>query len=168
MKKGQLINQIQTMFGVTKNEIYFVTLILAGLIIGTGVKYFSQDDSEYINRRNQIYQALDSIAEVNKSTYVGTDLSGTPDPELALGDTIIPKENTFPARQKKELPSGKININTASITELMKLPGVGEATAQKIIEYRKNNPFNKPEDIMNVKGIGEKKFEKMKPFITVK
>ncbi|MCX7736405.1 MAG: helix-hairpin-helix domain-containing protein [Candidatus Kapabacteria bacterium] len=168
MKKGHFINQIQTMLGVTKNEIYFVTLILVGLIIGTSIKFFSQDDSDYINRRNEIYRALDSLAEVNKSSYVGTDLKGNPDTELALGDTIIPKEKTFPSRQKKELPSGKININTASITELMKLPGVGEATAQKIIEYRKNNPFNKPEDIMNVKGIGEKKFEKMKPYIVVK
>ncbi len=168
MKKGHLINQIQSIIGVTKNEIYFVTLILGGLIIGSGIKFFSQDDTDYENKRIQIYQALDSIAEVNKSTYVGTDLSGTPDPELALGDTIVPKENPYPTRQKKELPTSLININTASITELMKLPGVGEATAQKIIEYRKNNPFNKPEDIMNVKGIGEKKFEKMKPFITVK
>lgn len=168
MKKGKLINQIQTMTGVTKNEIYFVTLILLGLVIGSGIKFFSQDDTDYSNRRSQIYRALDSIAEVNKSSYVGTDLSGTPDPELALGDTIIPKENSYLIKQKKELPTTVININTASITELMKLPGVGEATAQKIIEYRKIRPFNKPEDIMNVKGIGEKKFENMKPFISVK
>ena len=61
-----------------------------------------------------------------------------------------------------------ININSASKVELMKLPGVGEATAMKIIEFRKSSPFKKPEDIMKVKGIGIKKFEKMKQYIITK
>ena len=50
----------------------------------------------------------------------------------------------------------------------MLLPGVGEKTAKKIIEYRtENNGFTTVEDIMNVSGIGEKKFEQMKPYIKV-
>lgn len=66
------------------------------------------------------------------------------------------------------LPPGKVNINTASGTVLETLPGVGEKTAEKIIERRKQSPFRRPEDIMDVKGIGEKKFEKMKPYVVVK
>ena len=63
---------------------------------------------------------------------------------------------------------GKININTATEQQLMLLPGVGETTAKKIIEYRTtNNGFNSVEDIMNVSGIGEKKFAQMKPYIKV-
>lgn len=54
---------------------------------------------------------------------------------------------------------GKININTASKQELMTLKYVGEATAEKIIEYRKVHPFEVPEDIMKVKGVGQKTFE---------
>jgi competence protein ComEA len=50
----------------------------------------------------------------------------------------------------------------------MKLPGIGEKTAENIIEHRNSNPFSKPEDIMNVKGIGPKKFEKMKDMIEVR
>jgi len=60
-----------------------------------------------------------------------------------------------------------VNINTANATTLMELPGVGQSTANKIIEYRKTGKFMKLEDIMNVSGIGEKKFADIKEFIIV-
>ena len=60
-----------------------------------------------------------------------------------------------------------VNINTANEEELMKLKGVGEKTAEKIIEYREQCPFESIEDIMNVSGIGEKKFEDIKDMICV-
>lgn len=64
--------------------------------------------------------------------------------------------------------SGKININTASAAELDELPGVGEAIAKKIVEYREyNGNFSSIEEIKNVSGIGDSKFEKMKDYICV-
>ena len=54
-----------------------------------------------------------------------------------------------------------------SSEELENLPGVGQATAQKIIEYRQQHRFNKIEDIMNVKGIGKAKFQKMKDYLEI-
>lgn len=61
-----------------------------------------------------------------------------------------------------------VNINTATMEELMALPGVGEATARSIVEDRTNNgPFTSPEDIMRVSGIGEKKFARMRDEICV-
>ncbi len=64
--------------------------------------------------------------------------------------------------------SGKININNCSKEELISLPGIGEAIAGKIMEYRSTTPFKSIEDIKNVSGIGDKKFEAIKELIIVK
>jgi competence protein ComEA len=65
-------------------------------------------------------------------------------------------------------PGSLINLNTASAAELAALPGVGPKTADRIVEYRKSKgPFKKIEELMNVQGIGEKSFLKLKPQITV-
>ena len=62
----------------------------------------------------------------------------------------------------------KVNINSASQDQLTSLPGVGPALAKRILDYRKENgPFKRLEDLMNVKGIGEKSFEKLKGIITI-
>ena len=156
------------MFGVTKSEISVVFVLALGLLIAFMVKTFSTEEEEKYNISENIYYVLDSLAEVNRTTYTGTDTKNNPIPELAKADTIVKKESYFPKAPKKaDKISSKININTASKVQLMKLPGVGESTAIKIIEYRKGNSFGKPEDITKVKGIGAKKFEKMKPFICV-
>lgn len=63
--------------------------------------------------------------------------------------------------------SGKVNINKADLAALQTLPGIGEATARLIIEYRSKNPFKKPEDLKKVSGIGDAKYERVKAFITV-
>jgi len=61
-----------------------------------------------------------------------------------------------------------VNINTASAAELDSLPGIGAKTAARIVEYRqKNGPFKKVEELMNVRGVGEKNFLKLKAQITV-
>ena len=63
---------------------------------------------------------------------------------------------------------GRININTADSTQLQELTGVGPATAEKIIDYRKQNGrFPSIEDIKNVSGIGDKTYEKLKDHIKV-
>ena len=64
--------------------------------------------------------------------------------------------------------NNKININTANVSELKQITGIGESTANKIIDYRQNvGKFKKIEDIKEVKGIGESKFESLKNKITI-
>jgi comEA protein len=77
-----------------------------------------------------------------------------------------------PIQQKpgevKAAPAQVVNINTAPAEQLERLPGVGPKTAARIVEYRqKNGGFKKIEELMNVRGIGEKAFLKMKPQLTV-
>ena len=75
----------------------------------------------------------------------------------------LPDPTSAPPQQ-----TGKININTADKELLMYLPNIGEVIAQRILDYREaNGPFEKIEDLMNVAGIGEKRLEQLREFITV-
>ena len=61
-----------------------------------------------------------------------------------------------------------VNLNTANASQLETLPGIGKSTAERILEYRqKNGGFKKIEDLMNVRGVGEKSFLKLKSLVTV-
>jgi competence protein ComEA len=61
----------------------------------------------------------------------------------------------------------RVNLNTASAEELARLPGIGPAKAQAIVEHRAQEPFSRPEDLRKVKGIGDKLYERLKGQITV-
>lgn len=86
-------------------------------------------------------------------------------------ENFITKENGKGVIVSEEVESNledKININTASEIELEELPGIGASIASRIIEYRnKNGKFKNVEDIKNVAGIGESKFDKIKDLIKV-
>ncbi|MGH2783684.1 MAG: helix-hairpin-helix domain-containing protein [Actinomycetota bacterium] len=64
--------------------------------------------------------------------------------------------------------SDKVNINTATVSQLEELPGIGEVIAQRIVDYRtQHGPFKTVRDLLKVEGIGEKKFESIQDYVTV-
>ncbi len=139
-------------YSVTQGTIVFDALKLAGGITSKGSKAF--------NLAWQIQENLMLRIPSKRATI-----------DFPIVTTGIDFENLPVIEQPKNSALNnisKININSASANQLMELPGVGESTANKIISYRNENRFDKIEDIMNVAGIGEKKFEDMKEYISTK
>jgi competence protein ComEA len=86
---------------------------------------------------------------------------------VLVGATDVGSAQKSGAKAAAAVPA-VVNLNTATATQIATLPGIGEKAAERIIEYReKNGGFKKIEELMNVKGIGEKSFLKLKPLITV-
>lgn len=85
-----------------------------------------------------------------------------------IGEEVSIELSESIATTSDQSQSGKVNINTCSKSDLVGLPGIGDVIADRIIEYRSTNKFSTIEDIKNVSGIGEKKFESIKDLITVK
>ncbi len=80
---------------------------------------------------------------------------------VCLGLLLTPV--TALAQKGKAASTEKVNLNTATLEQLQTLPGIGPAMAKRVIEYRaKVGKFNKIEELINVKGIGEKRFQKIK------
>jgi competence protein ComEA len=72
------------------------------------------------------------------------------------------------AAKAKAVPAGKVNINTATVEQLATLPGVGSRMAARIVEYRqKAGGFKSVHELMNVKGLGEKKVQRLEGSLTV-
>jgi competence protein ComEA len=89
---------------------------------------------------------------------------------LAVRPLVMAQEKPA-ARSAPSAPAvakSPVNINTATAADFETLPGIGARTAARIIEYRqKNGPFKKVEELMNVRGVGEKSFLKLKPQLTI-
>lgn len=148
---------------VNKKEI---TVYISGEVVNPGIVSIKND--------KRLYDAVQELGGVTENA----DLNRI-NLAIKLNDEqhyIIPKigENTGIEKEAKYLDEDKndenkkININMADIQELDNLPGVGEATANKIVKYREEKSgFNSIEEIKNVNGIGDKKYEDIKDLICV-
>jgi len=109
---------------------------------------------------------MDSVFNALNIKDDSTDAKFIGKPDTIVKNELISRSNI----KGKPLPppNVKININSASASELVLLPGVGIKTAEGIISYRvKKGHFKSIEDLLGVKGIGPKKFEKIKDYITI-
>ena len=138
-----------------------IAVYVTGEIKNQGVYYLKQNSR--LETLIDVAGGLTLEADIDKLNFA-----------LLLKDSdkiVIPKkeEKVEVEEESKEnkKTSSKININTATKNELMKLTGIGSTYADKIIKYREQIRFDKTEDIMKVEGIGKAKYEKIKDSITV-
>jgi len=157
LRRERLVANLKNALGITQSQLVVSAILLSGLLVGVIVKYSTQsgNTNSDILRTVLAEQLLHNSSELKKS-ITGSDTKG---------NVLFASEEK--QNKKKNIPDAPIDINTASKLELMKIPGIGDKTADKIIEYRKTTPFEKKEDIQKIKGIGPKKFERMKEYITV-
>lgn len=113
----------------------------------------------YLDSGSRLYQLLDLCGGVTQDADVSSLNLSKKLSDSDMINILAKKDETENIEnEENNLEKGKININTATLEELKTLDGIGEQTAQKIINYRKEQSFQSIEDIMNVPGIGESKF----------
>lgn len=151
-----------------------VTVYISGAVKTEGVVTMSSEDrlSDAIKVMGGIVEGADmnaiNLAEklVDGKHYVIPKQGEQIPVDVNAGGSTSGAAQT--AGENAQGQGGLVNINTATLEQLDTLPGVGEATANKIITYREENGgFKSIEDLKNVKGIGDKKFEDMKSSICV-
>jgi comEA protein len=148
----RITRRIQTRLGLTRSEAGVILFLTFGLIIGGAAKMLKLDKASAgfdFAQSDSCFQAasskIDSIIAVEEDT---------------LKTATIARSNSKPT---VEFP---VDLNRASLVELTALPGVGKTTAQSIIDFRNSNlRFTTIRDLLKVKGIGPRKFEKIKPFV---
>jgi competence protein ComEA len=88
---------------------------------------------------------------------------------MVMSAPVVSQEKAArPPKPAAPTAGAPLDLNTATAAQLEQLPGIGSRTAQLIVEHRqKNGGFKKVEELMNIKGIGEKSFLKIKPMVTV-
>jgi competence protein ComEA len=155
----------------TKQERIFILFLLAGIIVGGIVKWYRARQAAKLDLvyRDQLVaveaqlqqgaRVIDSLLQCDSATVL-TALQPAPAAQQRLPERPITRQQSRGATV--------VNVNSASAEELMQLPQVGAVIAQRILEYRQTHgPFKTIDELMQVKGIGQKKFAAMKPFVRI-
>ena len=164
-----MLEKFSKKIGFTQTEV-FVILFLAGLfLLGfVYVEFIKTDsnDKEFIDYTKQdslfyYYSNLNPEIDIEDSTLISNlEIKKR---VLELSDTI-----EYVKKDISTLAEKSINLNKAGMSDLVKLPGIGEKTAEKIVQLRnEKGKFKRLEELMEVKGIGEVKFNKIKKFLYI-
>lgn len=147
---------LRSTFYFTTTETTILIWCSALMVVGAfGARLFPETTvHEHIDAPT-LLAYLDSTSAITAAPIISDRDSGTAVPNVSKSSV------------DKKVPHQSIHVNTATLTQLQQLPGIGPAMAQRIVEARNKRRFASIEDLLDVKGIGVKKLEKMRPFLVV-
>jgi competence ComEA-like helix-hairpin-helix protein len=162
----RFLDSLQQKVGFTRTEAIAILALSGTFLAGLGIRSYLSAHKQQNHIEQQFdYSKVDSAYAARSGLSVHDSVAKhqthpLPSAHTAAGEVFVSK--VLPARNS-------IDINTATKSQLMNLPGIGASFAERIIEYRKiHGAFASANDLSNIKGIGKKKLEKLRPFVRVK
>ena len=151
----RFFDDLQNKIGFTRTEALAVLILSGTFLAGIGIRWIQSSQNHPLPAAQRFdYSRTDSIYAARGRTQAAGKL---PSPSSTQVDKT--------SRRTTKI----VNINSATKTQLMNLPGIGPAIAERIIAFRTaHGGFRSIDEFSNVKGIGKKKFEKIRPFISTK
>jgi competence protein ComEA len=138
-----MFQHLKNWLALTVTEQRVILFLVATFLIGAGIRLYRE-----------------TFPSSQPFDYRSTDSTFAALSESIVADTTVAED---------EDSRGLVNVNTATKNQLMNVPGIGEVTAARILTYRKDvGAFKKLDDLVNVRGISQKKLKKLKPFMTVR
>jgi comEA protein len=156
--------------------------LLILILVGTGIllwkeNYFKpKQEARILNQESRIKELTDEVSKIQETiTKQTTNSNNQPSNTIApaqdagqVAGASASQPASQPASKSATAPKGKININSATLSQLDSLTGIGPVYAQRIIDYRnERGGFKSIDELKNVKGIGEKTFDKFKNEIAI-
>jgi competence ComEA-like helix-hairpin-helix protein len=154
----RVVTILRETLSVTALEARAVLLVALVFSVGTAATFLETESDLHAHATaTRIDEMLDSL---ERREDVTTAAVSTVQQNVEITETS-PTEARTPTQ-----PRRPINLNTATAAELDALPGVGPATAQAIVASRARSRFTSTDDLLDIRGIGEKKLERIRPYVT--
>jgi competence ComEA-like helix-hairpin-helix protein len=158
-----MFRKLSLLIGLTETEIKIVLFIVVTFLLGFGYKAFFKDEQETTHKQFD-YSLEDSL-------FFSVKEPDSLDIPVDYKQEVLDFNATnLNGKNQQVIPAAKsLNLNTAKLEELTLLPGIGSKTAERIIELRnKRGKFNSIRELLEIKGIGESKFQSLEKYLYIK